>query len=367
LFGLSSMSGLFQSILRGQFAFTAIALIEFGGNAIELAAVAILVLFYHLGLNGLLIAKLISGTFSLLLSHSASRIEHKWVFDSVILKEMLKFGFPLEAQYVMYFVFSRTDTIVIGSLLGTAGVAYYEVARKFPDSLFQLFDVFNSVYFPVSAKVYANEKKENTESLINNSIRLLTFLAAFGALITVLFGKDIILLFFSDKYLVSYGAFVLLMIGLTLKYLDNLLGYSLIAIGDPAKPLIVNVVRATVNSVGNLIFLPLAGFGAAAVVSVVSNIAAIPVDIFYLVRRRLQPRMLEYLKPMSAFGVIGLGFLAIGSPSIFLKIGLAILYFPMCLLLSVFTPKDISMIFAEVRFSIEKALGKQALDPANPD
>ncbi len=367
LFSLSSLSQLFQSILRGQFRFGALAGIEFGSNGIELLFVALLVLHFRLGLHGLLVAKLISSTFVLVSSHAAARIRHKWGFDRIILKDMLKFGFPLQLQYVMFFLFSRVDTVVIGSLLGASGVAYYEVARKFPDSLFQLFDVFNSVYFPISSRMYANERKENTERLINNSIRLLTFFAALAALIAVLFGRDIILLFFSSKYLVSYSAFVLLTIGLSLKYLDNLLGYSLIAIGEPAKPLIVNIVRAIVNLIGNLAFLPMLGFTAAAAVSVVSNMAAVPLDAIFLLRRQIRPRMLEFAKPMALFAVFSLAFLAMGSSSLVLKTGLAILYFPMCLLLSVFTARELSTILAEARTVVARALGRPAMGHTNPE
>jgi O-antigen/teichoic acid export membrane protein len=296
-----------------------------------------------------------------------SRLHHSWSFSREVLKDMLTFGFPLQLQFVMFFLFTRLDTVVIGSLLGPSGVAYYEVARKFPDSLFQLFDVFNSVYFPMSSRMYATESRESARRLINNSIRLLSFLTVFATLGAVLFGKDIILLFFSSQYLVSYPAFILLMVGMSLKYIDNLLGYSLIAIGDTTKPLIVNIVRAVVNIIGNFAFLPLFGFTAAAAVSVLSNVAAVPLDAIYLIRWQLKPRLLEYLKPMAVFAAISAAFLLTGSSSFLLKAGLAVLYLPLCLLLAVFTRRELGMLLGEAQLALRRILGRPALGRANPD
>lgn len=281
LFGLGSLFQLFKSILRGQFNFTALGIIGFASSAVQLTSVIVLVQVFKFGLHGLLIAKLISGIFSVLVAHYAIRVKHNLAYNLALLKEMLRFGFPLQMQFLFDFVSSRVDTVIVGSFLGTSGIASYEIARKIPDAVKQLYPVFISVYFPISAKLYATEKKEKTEELMNNSIRVLTFLTAFGALIAVLFGKDIIILFFSEEYLASYFTFVLLMIGLTLQFLEDTLGYSLVAIGESDKPLIVNIVRAIVSLGGNLVLLPKVGYVGAAFVALASNIAAVPLDAFF--------------------------------------------------------------------------------------
>jgi O-antigen/teichoic acid export membrane protein len=331
-------------------------MIDFTSQAVELASLVVLVQLFDFGLYGLLIAKLISGTFSVLLAHFTTRVKYSFVYNLAILKEMLGFGFPLQMQYIFSFVFSRIDTVIIGSLLGTSGVALYEIARKIPDAVKQLYTVFISVYFPISANLYATEKKEKTEDLINNSIRILAFITLFGALISVLFGKEIIVLLFSEDYLASYFTFVLLMVGMTLHYFENTLGYSLIAIGDSDKPLIVNIVRSIVSVIGNLILLPKIGFVGAACVSVTSFIIAIPLDAFFLRKKKLHINWIEYFKPLVVFGTLSVLFLISGTSSLLLKIVIAIIYLPACLGLSVFTLKDVFAVTNEAKLTLARIL-----------
>jgi O-antigen/teichoic acid export membrane protein len=361
LFALSSLSLLFSSILRGQFRFGAMGIIEVTSDAVELAALILMVVVLRMGLRGLFYAKFISGTLYVILGYFRSRFPKGLRIDLPVLKELLKFGFPLQLQYALDFSYSRIDTMIIGALLGTGGIAYYEIARKIPDSLMQLYSVFASVYFPISAKLYAREAKEKTESLMNHSLRVLAFLTILGALTAVVFGKDIIRLLFSEAYLPSYFAFVLLMLGLTLNVLENTLGYSLVAIGDSDKPLIVNVVRTVLSLIGNLIFLPLAGFVGAAFVSVGGNLAAIPLDAYFLWKRKLRPNFTAVAKPASVLVVFSLVFIGLGAASPLLKIAMVVLYLPVCFFLSVVTSRDLALLSREARQTMTNAFKKPRL------
>lgn len=359
LFGLSSMSLLFSSILRGQLNFAALGIIELVTDIVELTALSLGIFIFNLGVYSLFLAKFISGGAYIILGYLQIHFQHKFKIDMPILKELLKFGFPLQMQFFLDFSFSRIDTVIIGTLLGTGGIAYYEIARKIPDSLMQLYSVFVSVYFPISANLYASEVKEKTERLINNSVRILAFLTIFSALASVIFGKDIIKLLFSDAYLPSYFAFVLLMIGFTLKVFENTLGYSLVAIGDSDKPLIVNVVRAIISLAGNIIFLPIAGFIGAALVSVVSNLLVIPLDMFFLWRRQLYMEFVEYLKPIAILAVFSLPFIGLETRTLSLKFFVFILYLPACFLLSVVTPHDLTLFYRETQQALSRFFKRQ--------
>jgi len=361
LFGLSSLSHLLNAILRGRFDFASLGVIEFVTNVIELLVLGIAIFVFHHGLDGLIYAKIISSALYVVMGYLKSHFRHNWNMDMPVLKELLRFGFPLQMQYLLDFSFNRMDTMIIGSFLGTAGIAYYEIARKIPDSLMQTYPVFVSVYFPISANMYASETKKKTEKLMNTSMRLLAFLTVFGTLVTVVFGRDIIRLLFSETYLPSYFTFVLLMVGLTLKVTENTLGYSLVAIGESNKPLIVNAVRAVFSLAGNVIFLPLAGFVSAAFVSVASNLVAIPLDAFFLRRRKISSNFMEVLKPLVVLAVFSLIFFAFSASSLLLKWGLVLLYIPVCLLVAIVTRHDFSVIFKEAQNTCTRVFKREHL------
>ncbi|MFC2088447.1 oligosaccharide flippase family protein, partial [Calditrichota bacterium] len=282
LFGFVSLGRTSISILQGLFRFKMMGIISSISTVANFIAIIIFVFVLNLSTLGLIFALIVSNSLIIILSYVAFRISDKFSINLSILKEMLVFGLPLQVQYILDFTFTRIDTIIIGSFLGTAGVAFYEVARKLPDSCMYLYDAFRSVFYPFIAKLYNKGEKRRLEKLLNNSNRLLAFITSLGTLIAVLFGKDIISLLFSQEYLTSYYAFVFLMFGLNLSVLDNTLGYSLVAIGEPKKPLIVNLVRATVSSVLNLIITPIYSFTGASIVTVISNLFAVPMDLYFL-------------------------------------------------------------------------------------
>jgi O-antigen/teichoic acid export membrane protein len=348
VFLLISLTQLFESILRGRFEFRAIGVIEFISEIFELILLILLVAVYQFGFWGLIMAKVATRVIWIVLAYRAIQFEHKWEFDTSLLREMLSFGFPLQMQFILDFVFSKIDTLIVGTLLGTSGVAFYDIARKIPDSLMQLYSVFISVYFPLSANVYATEKREKTDYVLNNSIRLITFLSVFATLIIVFFGKDIIILLFSEEYLAIYWVMVLLMIGLVLDMIEELLGYSLVAIGESDKPLYINIMKSVVSLIGNLAILPILGYTGAAIIYILGNLIALPANIFFLKRKGIAPDLITSLKLLLIFSLLFASFLVWNPGVISSILFLMLLYIPLTLLLSVITLRDISVIFGEL-------------------
>lgn len=192
LFGLESLARTLNSILQGLFCFIMLGIISTLSAIANFIAAIFFVFPLNLSTLVLIYAVFVSNTLIIILAYSAAHIKNKRGINLPILKEMLIFGFPLQIQYMLDFVFARIDTVVIGFFLVTAGVAFYEVARKLPDSFMYLYDAFRSVYYPFSAKFHADGERERVGKLLNNSNRMLSFLTSFGALVVVLFGKEII-------------------------------------------------------------------------------------------------------------------------------------------------------------------------------
>jgi O-antigen/teichoic acid export membrane protein len=363
MFAVVSFANLFQSVLRGQLKVKSIGVVEFFSELAKLAFLFLFVVAYELGFWGLVAAKIIGQIIWAFSVYRAVNFKHKWEFNFQLLKEMLKFGLPLQVQYFFDFIYTRLDTIIIGSLLGTRGVALYDIARKIPDSLLRLYAVFVSVYFPISANVYAKKTEKKTGAILNNSIRLLTFLSLFAALIVFIFGKGIIALLFSEEYLPVYWVLVLLMIGVTIDMVEEILGYLLVAIGEPDKPLYINIIRAIFSVIGNVIILPILGFMGAAIVYIFGNLVAIPVDDYFLRRKKISPGFIVIIKQALIFGLLG-GLFWLWNPDGFLpKAIIALLYIPGSLLLCVITLDDMSIVYSEVRIFVGKIFHRSKSTP----
>jgi O-antigen/teichoic acid export membrane protein len=119
------------------------------GIVLNLIFTLVFIVYLKVGILGLIYAKLIPIAVQLIIAVAYAGIKYRLEFNIGILRKMLAFGFPLQIQYTMDFVFSRIDTIIIASFLGTTQAAFLEVARRIPDSLMMLYDAFRSVYFPM--------------------------------------------------------------------------------------------------------------------------------------------------------------------------------------------------------------------------
>lgn len=116
----------------------------------------------------------------------------------------------------MDFFYSRIDTLIIAAMFSTADIAYYEVARKIPQSLQGLFGSFQMAYYPSLSRLYSRNEHVAAESLLKNSLRITAFGSLCVACIAFLFGNDIIRLLFSDQYLAGAPVFIILSVSLSI-------------------------------------------------------------------------------------------------------------------------------------------------------
>jgi O-antigen/teichoic acid export membrane protein len=347
---------LFNAIFQGLFLFKKIAITELIASFINFILIVILVLFLHQGVLGLLLAKTISLGVACVYAYSSIPLPKKFEFHLNLLKSVLRFGFPLQLNDILTFFYLRIDTLMVGALLGPAAIAYYEIARKIPDSLTGLYEAFRAVFYPFIAKFFAQSERQKAAEMLNHSTRLISFATMLGTLVVVIFGNEIISLLFSERYLPSVPAFLLLMIWLNLAFTDSTLGYSLVAAGDSDKPALINVLHTAVNVIGNLLLIPLWGIVGAALSSVLGFVATNPVYVYFLRRRNVDASVMAYLKPVLIFGVCWFLIFTFQPTLLLSKMAILGLFIGINLLMSVITIEDLSAVLREAKLSLAGAL-----------
>jgi len=354
LFLLESSNSLLKSILQGLFLFSRIGLADFVASVLNLLLVLVFVLFLDRGVIGLIYARVIALSVSCAFAYSFIPTRKRLEFHFNIMKQVLAFGFPLQVNDILTFIFRRIDTLVIGAYLGTVDIAYYEIARKIPDYLARLFESFRSVYFSFMSKLFAREQWDKATQMLNNSTRWISFLTTVGALAALVFGSSIISLLFSDRYLPSAPVFVLLMIRLNIALISNLLGTALVAVGDSNKPAIINVVHTAVALLGNLIFLPIFGIVGAALASLAGPSATNPLNVLFLRRRRVAVKVGNYLKPILAFCGYFLLVLFLDPTTFLQQASIIVLFVLTCMLLSVFSKEELVGLLGQAKATLLK-------------
>ena len=187
LFALESFKSLLIAILQGRFHFSKIGIINLFAGFSNLGLV-IVVCTLNCSLSFLILGRIILTLFACILSLLYTPIKIPFLFRRNTFKELMKFGYPLQINQILGFIYYRIDTVLVAIFLGPVNIAIYEVARKIPDSLRSIYDPFSSVYFPFISKHYSSEDHTQASKLMNNSIRFVTFVTLLGVVISVLFG-----------------------------------------------------------------------------------------------------------------------------------------------------------------------------------
>lgn len=357
---LDGLAGIFLAILEGRFQFRYIGIANIVNSATSILLVIIFIVWLKLGLMGRIYARVLASLATLLFCYFASHVEHRLEFDIKLLKRLITFSFPLFGSYLMDYLYSRTDTFLIGALLGPVEIALYEIARKFPETLGTLYDAFRAVFFPIISKLFADRDFKGGSKVLNHSNRVTAFFGSLGALVAFTFGAQILTLMFSDKYLDSVPVFGLLMIGLTFTILDSNLGYSLVAVGDSDKPFIINIIHAALSLSGYLILIPKLGIIGAALASILGTALVNPLAVFFLRRRHVKAKFNNYLKPLLILCLCLAIYYLTNPLNLLVKLGVYVVFIAASFAISVITQRDLTSFIGEVKGLLAKLRTREA-------
>lgn len=347
LFFLEGARAVMRSTFQGKLLFHSVALAAFISSLSNVVMVVVLLFPLNMGLAGLLYARAISSGMAVGYLLMRNPFPFRLELDRGQMKELLRFGMPLQANDILNFLFTRLDTLVIAALLGPADIAYYEIARKIPDSVAQLYDSFRTVYYPVLSRLIAQRSMEGAARLVNATTRLVAFAALLGALLVLLFGEQLIVLLFSEKYLPSAPIFTVLALALAVSLIGVTLGTALVAAGDSGKPALINIAHTATSLAGNLLLIPIFGILGAAFANLAGTTLTNPMNLLLLKRRISGVEASNYLKPALAFLPCAAMAMAFQPDQLLQKLGLVLAYLLFSGLLGVFTRGDLATLLEE--------------------
>lgn len=349
---LESYNALLVAALQGLHLYKKLALSQIILSCLNLSIMIFLLKVLDSGILALILARLVSIPVALLYQVIAISTRISISFDMGILRKMIKFGFPLGLNSMLTFIFMRIDTLMISAYLSPVGVAYYGAASKIPDASRQMFESFRSVYFPNIAELFMHKKYDEAQAVLNNALRLVTFLSGMATLVVYLFQDQIVGLLFSREYLDSAPVLSLLMVALTMGLIGYILGTSLVAAGYSKLPVLINIVDTLATVTANFMLIPLLGIKGAAYAAIIARGITIPVNVLFLKTRGIHPNSLEYLKPLLILGLCMMvaDYSMAGIP---LNLALIFLYLVISARFSVITRMDLSNLSRGTRVNAQ--------------
>jgi O-antigen/teichoic acid export membrane protein len=349
-FLLNSIDELLFATLQGMHRYKEIAFSQIVTGLTRLCFIAIFLVSLRMDVMGLLYAFLVSLAVSVTVQWRWVGIKPRFSLNHALYLRLFKFGFPLGLNSILTFFFGKLDRFLLGTMVGLTGVASYEVAAKIPDNLQRLYQAFQSVFFPNMSELFSQGRLQAAEAVLNNSLRLISFVSISAALFVLLFQDGLTRLVFSRQYSGSAPAFSLLMISLNMALSGNLMGTALVAAGRSDRPVRINIVMALIVLCGNLLFIPALGFVGAAWAALMANYCTnLTASIWYLRKEGIVVSWKDLLKPILLFAAYAAFILAIKPESIAFKAGLACLFVLSGIPLSIVSKRDLSVVLTAFR------------------
>ena len=277
----ASLDELQGSLLRGFGRYQRVAAATVLRGVLRLIISALVLLVLGWGIKGLIVSWVVSFAAATAYQWYGVPIQRRLWFRWRWARSVLRFGTPLQLIRYLWFATARMQTFILALLAGPIGIAFYEIAARLPRGLQRVSQSLYSVYHPTLAKLFAGQETQAASALIKRSLRLyyfFTIVAAWGA---VLFGKELITLFFGAQYEGATPALTVLLLGLSLSASADLYGYALTGLGRPEKSLKVNLLRATASVSGGVLLIPSLGFIGAAIAVALAQLICAPLAWAY--------------------------------------------------------------------------------------
>jgi O-antigen/teichoic acid export membrane protein len=207
-------------------------------------------------------------------------------FNRSFSKEMLGLSYPLMINNLLATLFFRVDVTLLQPMKGDTVVGWYTAAYKFIDGVNIIPSTFTIAIFPIISR-FAQGARESLIKAYTLAVKALLIVSLPLALLVTFYARGLILIFGGSEYLPhSAIALSLLIWYAPVGFINSVTQYLLIAINQQRFLTRAFIIGLTFNIVANLIFIPSYGYQAAAVITILSEIALF-LPFYYAVRQHL--------------------------------------------------------------------------------
>lgn len=206
------------------------------------------------------------------------------------LREMVSESYPLMLNHFLATIFFQIDIVILQAIKGSIVVAQYSTSYKWLLALNIVPSFFTQALFPLMSRQAENDKVQLKQTY-RFGIKLMVAIALPLAVGFTALANILTLILAGASYLPNGAIALTIMIwSIPIGWMNSLTQYALIALGLQRYITWAFFIAVTFNIVTNLIFIPIYGFSAAAVTTILSE-AALLIPFAVLMHRGLGERI----------------------------------------------------------------------------
>jgi len=197
----------------------------------------------------------------------------RWENDRKLRREMMVECWPLMANHFLATVFFKVDVFLMEPILGNTILGLYSIGYKFLDALVVVPSMFTLALFPVISR-QAQEDRAGFLRFYRLGAKILLTIALPVAIIATLTAREMVLVLGGPQYLPgSMIALQLMAWSMPIGWLNSLTQYVLIALDQQRYLTRAFMIGVGFTLVANLIFMPLYGYQASAIIHLFAELA----------------------------------------------------------------------------------------------
>lgn len=186
------------------------------------------------------------------------------------IKEMIRYSYVLIPNSLSWWILNVSDRLVINYFLGVAANGIYAIAYKIPNLCSSIFGMF-SISWQQQASIMTDEdeKSKYFQKIYNQTLSILLSLCAGILSCNFLFFNYI----FDERYYEAHLYAPILATAIVFMSMSQFFGGIQISLKQPKENGITTIIGAVINLVVNVLLIKLIGLYAAAISTLISNIA----------------------------------------------------------------------------------------------
>lgn len=258
------------------------------------------------------------------------------------IKSMLKIAIPLLPNFIIYWIFSSSDKVMISNMLGPAQEGIYSVAGK-------IGQISNLIYTAFAGGwqffAFSIMRDDDNVKVISKVFEVLAIISITTTILGTSIAKWGMELIFTNEYLPGYYCIPYLYLSPLLLMLFQIGTNQFLVIKKTWPNVIILSIGAVINVILNFVLIPIIGLEGASIATFVGYFISIVLCVIVLKKYKLfeisKKLILSVILFFIAFIVMRINDLAL----YYINIPVAVVY---CLLLCLIYNKDIKLVINKI-------------------
>lgn len=230
-----------------------------------LASTLIFILYFDLGIEGLLLANIVSNllsSFYLIYDLKIHEIIKLKFFDKILIKQLLSYSFPLVPNAISWWLVNSANKFIILLFLGSESNGIFAISNRFPAILIMISSVFMLAW---QETVILLDKNKDSNNYFSKVLKTFILIQLSIAGILILNSKIIAEQLVGDEFFEAWEYMPILFLGAAFSNLANLMGSIYIANKLTRFLLITSLIAGTINLLFTLLLIEFIGLYSATI------------------------------------------------------------------------------------------------------